>query len=244
MAGLLRRSGPRRSTIAEEPVCNYAAVGATALPDLLLYPPRGFAAAQHQARLGSGEARWERSIARLMRWGVQRGAGLGVEEVRSESLSGDAYRSIVHEEDGEGAASMRRPYAHLFDAADPELIRPGMTARIVTRTAGMRFVSPVRVIAVIAEPNAFGFSIGTLPGGPEACEQRFIVSRNPDGTVWITVRELVRPAALRSWAVWPLAKRHRARVMAGYLAALHPATPLSAEEAGRYDAIPFRAAGA
>lgn len=240
----LRQPGPRRRTIAEEPVCNYAAVGATALPDLLLYPPRGFAAAQHQARLGSGEARWERSIARLMRWGVQRGAGLEVVDVRAESLTADAYRTIIHDKDEDGGPSVQRPYAHLFDPSDPELIRPGMTARIITRSGRLRFASPVRVIAVIAEPRAFGFSIGTLPGGPEACEQRFIVSRHDDGTVWITVRELVRPAGFISRLSWPVAKRHRACVMAGYLAALHPATPLAQAEAGRYDGIPFRAAGA
>lgn len=225
------RPGPRRRTGAADPVCNYASIGATASHDLLAYPPKGFVAAEHRALLGSGRARFEASIARLMRFGVQRGAGLHVRDVVQPSRSLDAYRTLEHDDGDE--VHVARPYAALFDARDPLLIRPGTTADIVTKAGPFTFSSPVRVLAVVAEEREFGFAYGTLPGGPERGEQRFLVSWLPDDSVRITIREFVRPGSWWMRCIWPYARAHRTRVMRRYLAALHPSTPRPPDERPR-----------
>lgn len=242
----MARPGPRRRTVAQAPVCNYAAVGATAHEDVLQYPPKGYRAAEYRAKLGSGGERFEKSIARLMRWGVQLGSGLRVVDVQQETMSGDSYRTLeVMPTDTPGVQTTApvRPHAHLFDFADPVLVRPGTTADVVTRTGPFRFSSPVRVLSVIAEERRFGYTYGTLPGGPEAGEQRFVVTHEDDDSVWITIREFVRPGSARFRIVWPYANRHRKRVIRRYLAALYPTTPApghDAEPARREDAAPRR----
>lgn len=221
----MARPGPRRRTVADEAGCTYAAVGATASLDLLAHPPKGFVAAEYRALLGSGRERFEKSIRRLMRFGVQRGAGLLVRDIVQPTRSLDAYRGLEHDADGDGATHIARPYASLFDADDPLLVRPGTTADIVTKVGPFTFSSPVRVIAVIAEEREFGFAYGTLPGGPESGEQRFLVSWLPDDSVRITIREFVKPGSWWIRFVWPYANAHRKRVIRAYLAALHPSTP-------------------
>jgi uncharacterized protein (UPF0548 family) len=63
---------------------------------------------------------------------------------------------------------------------------------------------PVRVVAVVAEPDRCGFAYGTLPGHPVSGEEAFVVSRAPDGTVSLTLRSLTRPAPGRWRPVFPL----------------------------------------
>jgi uncharacterized protein (UPF0548 family) len=54
---------------------------------------------------------------------------------------------------------------------------------------------PVRVVAVVDESTRCGFAYGTLDGHPVSGEEAFVVHRSPDGTVWLTLRSLTRPAA-------------------------------------------------
>lgn len=206
----------RRSTADHGPACNYASIGATASSDLLTYPPRGFRAAEYRVKLGSGRERFERSLARLMRFGVQRGAGLQVRDVRqpeSNHLPG-----------------MPGSYGHLLSVDDELVVRPGTTANMATRVGPLTFSSPVRVLGVTFEERACGYTYGTLPGGPEAGEQLFLVSWDDDNTVWLTIREFVRPGNWWIRLVWWYANAHRKRVLRRYLAALHPATPQPHEE--------------
>jgi uncharacterized protein (UPF0548 family) len=60
---------------------------------------------------------------------------------------------------------------------------------------------PVRVIAVVEQPDRSGFAYGTLQGHPVSGEEAFIVHRTPDGAIWLTLRSLTRPARGR----WRLA---------------------------------------
>lgn len=216
----------RRQTALDVPRCNYAAVGATASHDLLAHPPRGFAVGEYRAQLGSGRERFEKSISRLMRFGVQRGAGLHVRNIEHQTRSLAGYRSVYHgDHEGGGETGVVHLYPHLFDANDELLMRPGTTADIVTTTGPFTFHSPVRVLTIVAEERMFGYAYGTLSGGPEAGEQRFLVSWEPDNTVWITIREIVRPGNPLIACVWPFANQYRKSVVRKYLAALHPATP-------------------
>lgn len=209
----------RRSTADQGPACNYASIGATASSDLLMYPPRGFRAGEYRVKLGSGRERFERSIARLMRFGVQRGAGLHVHDVRQP------------ESNGLGLSSSSS-YGHLLRPDDPEVLRPGTMADMVTKVGPLTFSSPVRVLAVTIEERACGYTYGTLPGGPESGEQSFLVTWEDDNTVWLTIREFVRPGNWWIRFVWPYANAHRKRVVGRYLAALHPATPQPRRETG------------
>ncbi|MGW4371450.1 DUF1990 family protein [Nocardia takedensis] len=94
-------------------------------------------------------------------------------------------------------------------------VRPGAGAgeRVTdgadyTVTAGWGPVTirePVRVVAVVDEPDRRGFAYGTLPGHPVSGEEAFIVHRAPDGSVHLTLRSLTRPAERGFWrAVFPI----------------------------------------
>jgi len=52
---------------------------------------------------------------------------------------------------------------------------------------------PVRVVAVVDEPDRFGFAYGTLEGHPVSGEEAFVVHRAGDGRVNFTVRSLTAP---------------------------------------------------
>lgn len=53
---------------------------------------------------------------------------------------------------------------------------------------------PVRVVAVVDEPDRCGFAYGTREGHPVSGEEAFILHRSPDDDVWLTMRSVTRPA--------------------------------------------------
>lgn len=55
---------------------------------------------------------------------------------------------------------------------------------------------PIRVVAVVDEPDRKGFAYGTLAGHPISGEEAFVVERRPDGSVWLTIRSVSRPSTL------------------------------------------------
>jgi uncharacterized protein (UPF0548 family) len=54
---------------------------------------------------------------------------------------------------------------------------------------------PCRVAYVIREPLLRGFAYGTLPGHPEAGEERFALEQHGDGTISIAITALSHPAS-------------------------------------------------
>ncbi|MGL5865925.1 MAG: DUF1990 family protein [Dermatophilaceae bacterium] len=46
---------------------------------------------------------------------------------------------------------------------------------------------PCRVVSLVERPDARGFAYGTMPGHPEAGEERFVVERTDDGGLRFTV---------------------------------------------------------
>ncbi|MBN7302569.1 DUF1990 domain-containing protein [Mycobacteroides abscessus subsp. bolletii] len=58
---------------------------------------------------------------------------------------------------------------------------------------------PVRIVAVVDTDTRRGFAYGTLPGHPVSGEEAFIVHRDADGTVFLTLRSLTRPAPSGFW---------------------------------------------
>ncbi|QLY28728.1 DUF1990 domain-containing protein [Nocardia huaxiensis] len=58
---------------------------------------------------------------------------------------------------------------------------------------------PVLVVQVVDLPHRRGFAYGTQPGHPVSGEEAFIVHTTPDGTVYLTLRSLTRPAPSGPW---------------------------------------------
>ncbi|MDF5755304.1 DUF1990 domain-containing protein [Spongiactinospora sp. TRM90649] len=53
---------------------------------------------------------------------------------------------------------------------------------------------PCRVVWAVREDDRAGYAYGTLPGHPESGEESFVLERDGDGTVWLTVTAFARPA--------------------------------------------------
>lgn len=51
---------------------------------------------------------------------------------------------------------------------------------------------PVRVVAVVDEPDRCGFAYGAREGHPVSGEEASILHRSPDDDVWLTLRSLTR----------------------------------------------------
>jgi uncharacterized protein (UPF0548 family) len=83
----------------------------------------------------------------------------------------------------------------VVEAADGDVTaRSGARYELAVRVGPLTIREPVRVVAVVGEPERCGFSYGTLPGHPVSGEEAFVAHRSPDGRVWLTIRSLTRPA--------------------------------------------------
>ncbi|SDU92028.1 Uncharacterized protein, UPF0548 family [Microlunatus sagamiharensis] len=79
-------------------------------------------------------------------------------------------------------------------------VAEGDECRVTFPLGPVWVVEPVRVVAVCREPDRVGFAYGTLAGHPVSGEEAFVVSRDPSGTVRLTLRSLTRPAP-SPWAL-------------------------------------------
>ena len=81
-----------------------------------------------------------------------------------------------------------------------------------------------RIVAVLDEPDQFGFAYGTLPVHPEKGEESFVVARGPDRSVEFTVRAVSRPAHPLARMAPPVADRLQDSAVKRYLVAMERAT--------------------
>ncbi len=105
---------------------------------------------------------------------------------------------------------------HPADAA----IAVGATVLVVLRVGPVRLVVPDRIVAVIDEPDRFGFAYGTLPGHDERGEESFLIEHLPDGTVRATVRVAAVAASLPARAASPIVRSFQHIAARRYLRAL------------------------
>jgi uncharacterized protein (UPF0548 family) len=79
---------------------------------------------------------------------------------------------------------------------------------------------PCRVVYVVDEADLRGFAYGTLPGHPEAGEERFMLRRHGGGSVELTVSAFSRPASALAKLGGPLSRRAQELTTDRYLHAL------------------------
>jgi uncharacterized protein (UPF0548 family) len=200
-------SGPRRrsNTVADDLGLNYAAIGATASPEVLSFPPAGFFPSEFRHRIGSGAGRFDVAGRLLMTWGAMRGAGFEVQDVEAES-----------------AAASPRGTGPLYLQDGTPWITPGMTAQLACRGRAAGIDGPVKVLSVIDEPGRIGYVYGTCPGHAAQAERLFLLEHEEDDSVWFTVRSISRPVTARTplgRARFRTAQRNAER---RFVTALHP----------------------
>jgi uncharacterized protein (UPF0548 family) len=166
----------RRSNHVEMPV-NYAAVGASQLPDVVRFPPSGTESYAEALQLGSGQERFIAASSLLMTWGAQRGAGVTVSDV----VRGVEDPYLSPEFDDRGQALSLRTREEQFGPNGEPYIVPGTSAVL---TAEGRASRSVLVVYTIDEDRTAGFAWGTRDGLGVVGEQRFTVELRDDETVW------------------------------------------------------------
>ena len=187
----------------------YGAVGGTQAADLLAFPPAGFRPLVRRRRIGVGEHRFAWASEQTMTWGIQRRSGfdVAVQHHPSEVVE-RTYTPVTFDEEGVPAqpASVEWPSEVVFGASGESLLVPGETAMLTIRFIGVSVSAPVRVVYVIDEADRSGFGYGTLDGHPESGEESFIVSRESDGSVWLTITAFSRPSSWK-WRLLALPLR-------------------------------------
>jgi uncharacterized protein (UPF0548 family) len=91
-----------------------------------------------------------------------------------------------------------------FPANTP--IRSGEVVAVVARTFCLWSVNAARIVYVTDEPRRFGFAYGTLPGHVETGEERFLVERTDDDSVWYDILAFSQPRHLLTKIGYPLAR--------------------------------------
>lgn len=79
---------------------------------------------------------------------------------------------------------------------------------------------PCRVLEVIDESRRQGFAYGTLPGHPEAGEERFILEQLDDGHILFTITAYSRPMLTLAKAAGPISRTAQNFMTQRYLKAL------------------------
>ena len=79
---------------------------------------------------------------------------------------------------------------------------------------------PCRVLEVIDESRRRGFAYGTLPGHPEAGEERFILEQLEDGRILFAITAYSRPASALAKLAGPISRAAQRFMTQRYLKAL------------------------
>ena len=201
----------------------YAAIGATQDDEFTRYPPKGYRAIERKVRLGHGEERWHHAWTETLSWGIKTRAGFRVKRIESPAeIVENTYTPVTFDEvTGEPLqpATLASDEAVYADTG-ARLVRAGDSAVLLLGWRALSFREPVRVVAVIDDPNRRGFAYGTLPGHPLSGEELFVVERRDDDSVWLTIRSLSSPAAAGWWIALPLLRLAQAWFLSRYEHAL------------------------
>lgn len=77
------------------------------------------------------------------------------------------------------------------DGGSP-IVRPGADYWLIAGIGPIRVREPARVVVVVETPDRCGFAYGTLEGHPVSGEEAFVLHRDAEGAVFLTLRSLTR----------------------------------------------------
>jgi uncharacterized protein (UPF0548 family) len=86
-------------------------------------------------------------------------------------------------------------------------LQQGQVVAVLARVFGVWTLNACRIVYVVDESNRSGFAYGTLPDHTESGEERFLVERVEDGSVWYDIRVFSRPHHFFARLAGPLARR-------------------------------------
>ena len=115
--------------------------------------------------------------------------------------------------DGWQAATAARITIEPSDAP----IAVGTTVGVLTRVGPVQVLAACRIVAVVDEPDRYGFAYGTLPAHPEEGEELFLVTRADDGTISFEITVFSRPHDLLTKLGGPVARHVQQRATRRYL---------------------------
>ncbi len=98
-------------------------------------------------------------------------------------------------------------------------IEPGRDVAVLARAAGLRWLVPARIVAVIDEAQRWGFAYGTVEGHVVTGEELFVIEQGPDGTR-LRITAFSRPVDPLVAVASPLVRRFQHRFVAGALDAV------------------------
>ncbi len=120
------------------------------------------------------------------------------------------------------AAGLRGWAAHLGAGLTVAPLDPpsqGATVAVAAPLGPLTAVAVCRVVAVVDEPDRYGFAYGTLPGHPERGEEAFLVEREDDRVVFSVVA-LSAPVELLARLGGPVTRAIQRSTTRRYLSAL------------------------
>ena len=103
-------------------------------------------------------------------------------------------------------------------------VESGQTVTVNIPVLGGHVIASCRIVAVVDEPDAFGFAYGTLTDHPERGEESFVVRRDAQGHVTFTVTAFSRPRELIPWIGLPVVRFLQHRAARAFLAGMHDGT--------------------
>jgi uncharacterized protein (UPF0548 family) len=86
------------------------------------------------------------------------------------------------------------------------VLEVGATVAVKARAFGAWSLNACRVVYTIDESRRFGFAYGTLPDHVECGEERFLIERLPDDSVWYDILAFSRPRHPLVKLSFPLAR--------------------------------------
>ncbi len=150
---------------------------------------------------------------------LQNAAVLDLDVSRSLGAGADVFARAVAFVGGLGP---QRSIAAVWPV-DAEAIL-GATVLVAVPFGPVTLAALDRIVAVVDEPDRWGYAYGTLPGHPERGEEAFLVTRRPDGEVVMRVMARSRPAVPGGRLLVPVTVPIQRRYAHRYLAATAEAT--------------------
>jgi uncharacterized protein (UPF0548 family) len=132
--------------------------------------------------LGRGERVWRTAAEAVLRWEVKTRSGFTLAPQDPATVPRPA------------APPQRGAARGAQTAAREPRVELGEDRIVLARMGPVTVREPVRIVAVVDTASRAGFAYGTRAGHPVCGEEAWVVSRDAEGTVRLTLRSLTAPA--------------------------------------------------